>query len=110
MKEATDATRRSGFNYPYHAEVGHTEIGSPVIRIVAHNRNAPSGHYRRMNAFVYELASEMEKRSEELGAKWAISPNASDARITLELANGNETERRRADAFVVKLLVEWNLA
>jgi hypothetical protein len=111
MKEATDATKHSAFhNYPYHAEVGHTEIGSPVIRIVPRNPKAPSGHYRHMNAFVYDLASEPEKRSEQLGAKWVVSPRAIDARITLELANGGETERHRADVFVVKLLVEWNLA
>ena len=97
-------------NYLYHAEVGHTEAGSRVIKIVPENPKGLSAHYRQVNAFIYELAAEMEKRSAESGAEWVISPDAGDSRIVLELANGSSFERARADAFVVKLLVEWNLA
>src|SRR5258706_7283785 len=59
------------FNRLYRAEVCHTEIGSPIIKIVPEWPKSPSGTHRQIAAFVYDLASDMEKRSEELKARWA---------------------------------------
>ena len=43
------------------------------------------------NAFIDDLASDMEKRSGEIGARWAISPEAYNARVILERATGSDS-------------------
>jgi hypothetical protein len=97
-------------NRLYRAQLSRTDAGSPIIKIVPMNSKGPSAHYRQINAFIYDLASEMEKRSEEIGAKWAISPEAWNARVILELATGSDSERTTADEFIAQLLAERDLA
>jgi hypothetical protein len=59
-------------------------------------------------AFIYDLASEMEKRSEALGAHWVISVEPWNARVIVELAS--ETEAKAVDEFLANLLSDRNLA
>jgi hypothetical protein len=40
---------------------------------------------RPMAAFIYELAANMERRSEHVGARWIIFPEALNARVWLGL-------------------------
>ena len=61
-----------------------------------------------MAAFIYDLASEMEKRSEALGARWVISVEAWNARVVVELAS--ESEAKAADEFLAQVLTDRNLA
>jgi hypothetical protein len=97
-------------NRLYRADLCRTDAGSPIIKIVPVNSKGQSAHYRQVNAFIYDLASEMEKRSEEIGAKWVISPETWNTRVTVELATGSDSERTTADEFVAQLLAERNLA
>ena len=110
-KPITAAEKKPRFhNYPYHAETSRTEVGSPIIKIVPKDPRATSAHPRRLAVFLYDLASEMERRSEELNAKWVISVEAWSARIMVELATGMSYERERADDFVARLLADHHLA
>jgi hypothetical protein len=102
------AEERSRFrNRIYQAEVRRTEAGSPVIRILPLNPKGPSASHRQVAAFIYDLASEMETRSEALRATWAISPEAWNSRIILELGSTNEATA--AEEFVRTLLADRNL-
>ena len=57
-------------NRMYRAELGRTPAGSPILTILPTNPKGPSAHHRHVAAFIYEVTSEMERRSEELGAGW----------------------------------------
>jgi hypothetical protein len=96
-------------NRIYRAELSHTPAGSPIIKIVPLHPTWPSGGHRQIAAFVYDLASAMELRSEALGTRpqWVISPEASNARVILEL--GSRTEAKAADEFIAKVLLDRNL-
>lgn len=76
---------------------------------IAANPKGTAGHYRQVAAFLYEVAAEMELRSQEIDAKWVVSPEAYNDRIILELADGDDPERARADEFIAKLLSDRNL-
>jgi len=99
-------TSTSG-NRVYRASLGRTDAGSPIIKIVPLNPRGPLASHRQMSAFIYDLASEMETRSEVLGATWAISPEAWNSRIILELGSSNE--EKAVEEFVVALLADRNL-
>ena len=96
-------------NRIYRAKLSRTDAGSPVVTIVAINPKGPLASYRQVSAFLYELAADMEKRSEELDARWAISPESWNARITVELSAGDDGERKAADQFIAQLLAGRNL-
>jgi hypothetical protein len=95
-------------NRIYRAELSRTPAGSPIAKIVPINAKGPSAHHRQVAAFIYDLASEMEKRSEALGARWVISVEPWNARVIVELAS--ETEAKAADEFLANLLSDRNLA
>lgn len=50
----------------------------------------------------------MERRSEQLGARWVISPETTNARVVIELTGDHETTL--ADEFVASLIADNNLA
>jgi hypothetical protein len=95
-------------NRIYQAELSRTPAGSPIVKIVPINPKGPSAHHRQVAAFIYDLASEMEKRSEALGARWVISVEAWNARVMVELAS--ESETKAADEFLAQVLTDWKLA
>jgi hypothetical protein len=97
-------------NRIYRAELSRTSVGSPIVKIVPLNPKGPSASHRQVAAFLYDLASEMEKRSEELGAKWVISPEAQNAQVVLELAGDRDNEVELSDEFLKTLLADRNLA
>jgi hypothetical protein len=102
-----EAKTSSSRNRIYRADLGRTDAGSPIIKIVPLNPKGPLASHRQISAFIYDLASEMETRSEVLGATWAISPEAWNSRIVLELGSTNEA--KAADEFVRTLLADRNL-
>ena len=91
----------------YRAEVSHTPVGSPILKIVPLNPNGPSAHHRQLSAFLYDLASEMELRSGERDATWVIAPESWAEQIRLEILD--ESDRPRVGAFVDELLNDRNL-
>lgn len=104
-KQEAETTRSR--NRIYRAEVGKTEAGSPIVKIVPLNPKGPLATHRQVAAFIYDLASEMELRSEALGAKWVVSPEGWNARLILEL--GSESEAKAAEEFVRTLLADRDL-
>lgn len=94
-------------NRMYKAEVTHTTVGSPIVKIVVLHPKAPSAHYRQVSAFLYDLASEMELRSRDVGANWVISPEAWNQQLIVELVSDND--RKQADEFIARLLTDRNL-
>lgn len=102
-----DAKTTRSRNRIYRADLGETEAGSPIVKIVPLNPRGPLASHRQIAAFIYELASEMELRSEALGAEWVVSPEVWNGRLILEL--GSENEAKAAEVFVRALLVDRNL-
>jgi hypothetical protein len=94
-------------NRIYQAEIGRTEAGSPIVTIVPLNPKGRLARHRQIATFIYDLASEMELRSEALGARWVVSPEAWNARLILEL--GSEGEAEAAEEFVRTLLADRDL-
>ena len=90
------------------AEVDRTTAGS--FRVVVRPRNArePGSSYRQLAVCVYNLAAEMERRSEALGASWVVSPEVFNAKIVLELTD--KDDEQAASRFVTKVLRDAGLA
>lgn len=106
-KDANDEASRF-HNRLYRADVGRTSAGSPILKLTATNPAGRYAQHRQMAAFIYELAADMERRSEQLGARWVISPETSNARVVLELAGDHETAL--ADEFVASVIADNDLA
>src|SRR5664279_4877277 len=60
------------------AELSRTPVGSPIAKIVPINAKGSVAHHHQVAAFTYDLAAEMEKRTEALDTRWAISVEALD--------------------------------
>jgi len=95
-------------NRLYRAEVGRAPAGSPVLKIAPTNPTGRFAQHRQLAAFIYELAAEMERRSEDLGARWVVSPDTTNARLVLELTADEETAS--ADEFIASVLADHDLA
>ena len=64
---------------------------------------------RLIAAGLYELASEMERRSHDMvGVHWSISVDASAGRITVELSPDDSAAR--AEQFVADVIRDYDLA
>ena len=105
---ATDGEPTKFHNRLYHAEVGRTPAGSPILKLSATNPKGSYAQHRQMAAFIYELAADMERRSEELGARWVISPETTNAQVVIELTSDHETTL--ADEFVASVIADNDLA
>lgn len=107
-KDAGAKTEAPRFhNRLYRAEIGRTAVGSPILKFTATNPEGRYAQHRQMAAFIYELAAEMERRSEDLGTRWVISPDPTSARIVLDL--GSDDEATRADEFIAGLVTDFEL-
>lgn len=95
-------------NRMYRAEIKRTPAGSPVLQIHAANSKGRFANHRQITAFIYELAAEMERRSESLRAEWVVSPDRTNERIVLELTSDDETAL--AEEFLATLIRDHDLA
>jgi hypothetical protein len=113
-KTKTTKSTGGGANAPrfhnrlYRAEVGRTPAGSPILKLTATNPEGRYAQHRQMAAFIYELAADMERRSEQLEARWVISPETTNARVVVELAGDHETAL--ADKFIASVIADNDLA
>lgn len=92
-------------NRPFRAEIDRTPAGSIRIRFKSATERLYSE--RKLSALIYEVAAELERRSEMHKARWAISPYAYDAYLDVEL--GERDNRDLASALVAEVLQEAGL-
>ena len=95
-------------NQLYRAEVGRTPAGSPILKFTATNPEGRYAQHRQLAAFLYEIAADMERRSEQLGARWVISPETTNGWVVVELASDHETAL--ADEFIASVIADNDLA
>lgn len=93
---------------PFSAEIGRTSAGSFRILVRARNPKDPASNYRQLSVCVYNLAAEMERRIDRLGARWVVSPEVFEAKIVLELTENDDEQA--AGRFVTKVLADKGLA
>ncbi len=72
--------------------VATTEIGGPVLRIAAADPHGPCAAHRRISAFIYELAAELERASLELEVHWQVMPNADERQVQLLINGDHESD------------------
>ena len=90
-------------------EMGVTGAGSIRMQF----RPAPPlrslyGHERELAALIYNLAAELERRCNEVGVRWAISPEPFRGRLDIEL--GEDDDPEPAAELAAGLLSELGLA
>lgn len=92
-------------NKPFRADIDSTPAGSIRIRF----RSATERLYsqRQLSALIYEIAAELERRTETLKARWAVCPYAQDAYLDVEL--GERDNHDAAAAMVAGVLQEVGL-
>jgi len=88
-------------NRRFLSEVDRTEVGSVRILIRPATAKGRFDNHR-------QLAAELERRSDESGARWVVSPAAFDRRIDLELVEGDDVDA--AARFVTSVLADLGLA
>jgi hypothetical protein len=89
-------------------DVSESRVGDPVLTI-SHVGDPRGRSERQRNVFVYLLAAELEQRSEALHGRWVISPQAFDARITVESPAAGSQFKATWD-FVTRTLEDLGLA
>ena len=92
----------------YRGEVRRTPVGSPVLRIAAVDPGSPDAEHRQVAAMIYELAADMERRSQQLEAHWSISPEAFDHQVVIELSGDHEAGL--ADELLATIMSHHQLA
>jgi hypothetical protein len=68
----------------------------------------PFAEQREMAAFIYELAADMERRSELFGARWIICPDAMNGRVLIGLSG--QQEAALAEEFAASVIASSELA
>jgi hypothetical protein len=60
-----------------------------------------------MAALIYELAADMERRSQQLEAHWSISPDTVNQQVVIELSGDHEDEL--VDEFLTNIMSDYGL-
>lgn len=90
------------------ARIGLSDAGSIRVRFSpAPPTRSMYGSERRLAALIYDLAAELERRSEVTGARWAIAPEPFNARIDVEMSD--DADAGSAAELVAALLAERGL-
>jgi hypothetical protein len=77
-----------------------------MLQVSPAEPGCPSEH-RQGAALVYDLAADMERRSQLLEAHWTITPDADGGHIVIELAG--EYEAELANEFVANVMFHHQL-
>ena len=91
----------------YWARVARTAAGSPVLTVLATDPRSRQAEPRQVAAMIYEMAADMERRSQQLEAHWTIAVDAENAQVVIELAGAHEAEL--ADELVANVMSEHQL-
>lgn len=91
----------------YYGDLARTAVGSPILRIAPIDPRSSDAQHRQIAAKVYDLAADMERRSQELEVNWAISPDADIGEVVVELAGEHEAEL--ANEFIANVMAQHQL-
>ena len=91
----------------YCALVARTEAGGPVLKVLATDPRSQQAEPRQVAAMIYEIAADMERRSQQLEAHWTIAADPERGQVVIELSGEHETEL--ADELVANVMTEHQL-
>jgi hypothetical protein len=91
----------------YCGMVTRTVAGSPVLQVLAADPRSQQAVHRQVAAMIYEIAADMERRSEHLEAHWTIAADPENGQVVIELTGEHEAEL--ADELVAKVMTERQL-
>lgn len=97
----TRNTEKMHKSNPFEADVGVTPLGSVRIRITPANPQERFGGGRKLVAAIYDLAAALERKSDEVGARWVVCPDAFNWVVNLELVEEDEETEATALATAV---------
>lgn len=87
--------------------VARTSAGSPVLKVLATDSESWQSEPRQVAALIYEIAADMERRSQHLEAHWTIAADPENGQVVIELAGEHEAEL--ADELVANVMAERQL-
>ena len=102
---ATPAEPRRFHNRTYAIKAERTFSGHQLLHVIAENPAGPFATRRKVAAFLYELAADMERQSERLGASWTITVDVESA--TVFLALGANDDAARAEQFAADVIAAY---
>jgi hypothetical protein len=91
----------------YCALLARTPAGAPVLKVLATDRPDQPAEPRQVAAMIYEIAADMERRSQQLEANWTIAADPENGQVVIELSGEHET--KLADELVVNVMTEHQL-
>jgi hypothetical protein len=91
----------------YCGMVARTAAGSPVLKVLAADPRSQPAEHRQVAATIYEIAADMERRSEHLEAHWTIVADPDNGQVVIELTGEHEAEL--ADELVANVMTERRL-
>jgi len=90
---ATQAESPRFHNRPYAIKAERTFSGHQLLRVIAKNPAGPFAMRRKIAAFMYEVAADMERQSEQLGASWTISVDVESETVLIALGANDDAAR-----------------
>lgn len=92
----------------YCGAVARTTGGSPVLKVRATDPQSRRAEPRQVAAMIYEIAADMERRSQQLEAHWTIAADPENGQVVIELTGEHEAEL--ADELVANVMTEHQLS
>jgi hypothetical protein len=92
---------------PYCGVVARTAAGSPVLTVLPGHPRSQHVEHRQLAAIIYEIAAEMERRSQQLEVHWTIAADPENGQVIIELTG--EHEAQLADELVAHVMAERQL-
>lgn len=89
----------------YCGRVARTTAGSPVLRVLA--ADPRQAEPRRLAAMIYEIAADMERRSQQLEAHWMIAADPENGEVIIEITGDHEVGL--ADELIANVMTERDL-
>lgn len=102
---ATPAEPPRFHNRPHAITAERTFSGHEILRISAKDPAGLFATRRKVAAFMYELAADMERQSEQLGASWTITVDVESA--TVFIALGANDDAARAEEFAADVIAAY---
>ena len=90
---------------PVAASLALTERGDPLVRFIA--RGGAGVSEREVSAAIHEFAAALERRSQNMGADWVVSPTAYNRRLVVELIR--DSDLQSASQVVLDLIKDRGL-